>query len=370
MKWVILPEPGEWVAHLPELLGRGGAAARVLAPWALPGLPSSLVPASLRAAVRRRQPEVPQLSQVVSVPGWTALEAGLRAWGSTPQARLRARFAVRQGISRLAALRPPASLTRVVAPSLAAREVFVAARARGARCVLVEDLPNLRALHADLDEAFARHPEEHFLRNHRASARDVARQEAERLLADEIWVRGDFAREQLLRAGLPAERTRELHPRAEAFDSPREDSPAGHRVTHLHRVALLAGPALARMGAPEALAALEARPEWTLWVRPSEDSDLMRLEHPRVRVVTRQQQQALDGVDAVLAPAWCESHPPELARAITRGIPVIATDRAAGFLPCRTVPRGNVPALVAELDALTPPRRGALAQGGPHRNPR
>ncbi|MBJ6759285.1 hypothetical protein JGU66_00830 [Myxococcaceae bacterium JPH2] len=369
MKWVIVPEPSEWVAHLPELLGRG-TGARVLAPWALPDLPAPLVPSALRAALRRRRLEAPESSQVVSVPGWMALEAGLRAWGTTTQSRLRARFALRQGISRLAALRTPAALSRVVAPSLAAREVFVAARARGARCVLVEDLPNLRALHADLDEAFARHPEEHFLRNHRASARDVARQEAERLLADEIWVRGDFAREQLLRAGVPAERIRELHPRPETVDASRERTSTGHRVTHLHRVALLAGPALARMGAPEALAALEARPEWTLWVRPAEDSDLMRLEHPRVRVVTAQQQQALDGVAAVLAPAWCESQPPELARAIARGIPVIATDRAAGFLPCRTIPRGNVPALVAELDALTPPRRSALAQGSPHRNPR
>jgi hypothetical protein len=45
------------------------------------------------------------------------------------------------------------------------------------------------------------HPEEAFLRNHRASAADVARQEAERVLADEVWVRSPLARARLLEAG-------------------------------------------------------------------------------------------------------------------------------------------------------------------------
>jgi hypothetical protein len=220
--------------------------------------------------------------------------------------------------------------------------------------VLVEDLPSLRALHSDLDEAAARHPEEAFLRNHRASAEDVARQEAERLLADELWVRGEFARERLLSAGHPPERIRELSPPLEKA-SPEKPPHTRKHSAHAHPVALLAGPALARGGLREALAALDARPQWSLWVRPSEGTEPRHLEHPRVRRVTAEEQRTLQGVDVVLAPSWCESHPPELARAAARGIPVIATDRAAGFLDCRTVPRGNVPALVAELDALSAP---------------
>ena len=218
--------------------------------------------------------------------------------------------------------------------------------------MLVEDLPSLRALHADLDEAASRHPEENFLRNHRASAEDVARQEAERLLADELWVRGEFCRERLLSAGHAPERIRELPPLLAASETARlPQKPKGGADTP--RVALLAGPALARGGLREALAAVDARPQWSLWVRPAEGTDPKHLAHPRVRRVTEKEQRTLEGVDVVLAPSWCESHPPELARAVARGIPVIATDRASGFLPCQTIPRGNVPALVAELDALS-----------------
>jgi hypothetical protein len=218
--------------------------------------------------------------------------------------------------------------------------------------VLVEDLPSLRALHADLDEAVSRHPEESFLRNHRASAEDVARQEAERLLADELWVRSEFARERLLAAGLAPERIRELSAPSEGT-RPSAQAPRPKHGAPAHWVALLAGPALARSGLREALAALDARPQWTLWVRPAEGTDPKLLEHPRVRAVSAEELRTLHGADAVLAPAWCESHPPELTRAAALGLLIIATDRAAGFLPCRTVPRGNVPALVAELDALS-----------------
>jgi hypothetical protein len=240
----------------------------------------------------------------------------------------------------------PARVEMVAAPSLCAREIFAVARRRGARCVLIEDLPSLRQLHADLDEAAARHPEEAFLRNHRASAADVARQEAERVLADEIWVRGGFSRERLLAAGCPKERLRELRSLEEP--SPRVDA----RVEREERVALLAGPALARSGLNEALEVLEARPRWRLWVRPTEGTDSRRLEHPRVVRVTEATQRGLQGVDAVLALSWCESHPAEVTLAAARGIPVIATDRASGFVSCQRVPRGDVSAVLAALDAL------------------
>ncbi|WP_224244144.1 hypothetical protein [Hyalangium gracile] len=351
MNLVLAPEPAPWLHQLPSLLKseRGG---EVVAPWALPSLPLRVpAPARLRTAWKRRTLPVPEGFRVWGLPGWAAVEAGMRLAAPSTAATFRARFALRRRVAQAVATLLPRSVETVLAPSLCAREVFALARSRGARCVLVEDLPTLRALHADLDEAASRHPEEAFLRNHRASAEDVARQEAERVLADELWVRGEFCRERLMAAGHAPELIRELPPLQEDAGTTRPP-PRGSLEPHTLQVALLAGPALARGGLREALAAIEARPQWSLWVRPAEGTDPKHLHHPRVRRVTAEVQRTLHGVDVVLAPSWCESHPPELARAVARGIPVIATDRSSGFLPCRTVPRGNVPALVAELDAL------------------
>ncbi len=355
MNLVIAPEPATWLRQLSQVLGPD-ARGQVFAPWALPSLPTEWMPSRVHAAWQRRTAPVPRGFRVLGLPGWQALETGLRWANRSTASMFRARFTLRRALGPVCAQLLPSGVKTVVAPALCAREVFAVARARGARCVLVEDLPALRALHADLDEAFAHYPAEAFLRNHRASAEDVARQEAERLLADEVWVRSEFARERLLVAGHPADVIRELHPAGETERHLRSvaTKPRRHggRAKHAHHVALLAGPAAARSGLREALAALDARPEWSLWVRPSEGTDLARLEHPRVKRITAEQQRSLSGVDVVLAPAWCESHPPELPRAMAQGIPVIATDRAAGFLDCNTVPRGNVPALIAELDAL------------------
>lgn len=353
MNLILAPEPAPWLHQLSSLLGHG-VRGEVVAPWALPSLPRglALAPTRVRNAWGRRTLPVPEGFRVWGLPGWAAVEAGMRLAAPSTAATFRARFALRRRVAQATARLLPRSVEVVLAPSLCAREVFAMARGRGARCVLVEDLPTLRALHADLDEAAARHPEESFLRNHRASAEDVARQEAERLLADELWVRGEFCRERLMSAGHTPERIRELSLQVEGSSSARPRAER-RRAPDARPVALLAGPALARGGLREALAAIDARPQWNLWIRPAEGTDSGHLSHPRVRQVTAEEQRTLQGVDVVLAPAWCESHPPELARAVARGIPVIATDRAAGFLPCRTVPRGNVPALVAELDALS-----------------
>lgn len=351
MNLVIAPEPATWLRQLPSVLGVE-AGGQVLAPWALPSVPTGWLPSRVHSAWQRRTAPVPPGFRVLLVPGWQALEAGLRWTHRSTASLFRARFGLRRTLGQVCAQLLPAEVKTVVAPALCAREVFAVARARGARCVLVEDLPSLRALHADLDEAFAHYPAEAFLRNHRASAEDVARQEAERLLADEVWVRSEFARERLLVAGHSAHLIRELHPAGEAERHLRGVPTQPRRSKHANPVALLAGPAAARSGLREALAALDARPEWTLWVRPAEGTDLARLEHPRVKRIGVAEQRSLTGVDVVLAPAWCESHPPELPRAVAQGIPIIATDRAAGFLDCNTVPRGNVPALIAELDAL------------------
>jgi len=350
MRIVLAPEPAPWLWRLSSVLGEG-VPADVWAPWSLPGGPErwGMVPSRVRTAWRRRTLSVDEGSRVWGLPGgWAVVEAGMRWRGRSAAESFRSRFLLRrlvaQGVAPL--LSPVARVETVVAPSLCAREVFAVARRRGARCVLVEDLPSLRHLHADLDEAAERHPEEAFLRNHRATAADVARQEAERVLADEIWVRGEFLRERLLAAGYSRERLRELRPLEARV--PRVDA----RTGRAERVALLAGPALARGGLNEALEVIRARPGWRLWVRPTEGTELGRLDHPQVTRVTEQTQRSLEGVDAVLALSWCESHPAEVALAAARGIPVIATDRASGFVSCQRVPRGDVSVVLSALDAL------------------
>jgi hypothetical protein len=347
MRLVIAPEPAPWLSRLSSVLG-DGPPARVLAPWSLPEGPErwDALPSRLRAAWRRRTVPGAGDARVWGLPGWWAVEAGMRWNGRSAAAAFQSRFLLRGWVARAVAPLLPARLETVVAPSLCARELFAMARRRGARCVLVEDLPSLRELHADLDEAARRHPEEPFLRNHRARAEDVARQEAERVLADEIWVRGEFQRERLVAAGYAPERLRELRPLEEA--APRAALAPGRP----ERVALLAGPALARSGLREALEVLEARPRWRLRVRPTEGTNPQLLEHPRVTRLTAPARHPLQGVDAVLALSWCESSPAELALAAAGGIPIIATDRASGFFPCQRVPRGDVPAVLSELDAL------------------
>jgi hypothetical protein len=347
---VLAPEPASWLRQLPTLLGPH-ATGVVFAPWAVPALPSGWMPARLRAAWQRRSAPVPPGFRVLPVPGWAVLEAGLRWTSRSTAATLRTRFVLRRLLAQACAPLLPAGVTTVVAPSLCAREVFAVARARGARCVLVEDLPALRALHADLDEAAARHPDEPFLRNHRASARDVARQEAEQLLADALWVRSAFVRELLRAGGHTPDRLHAL-PHLVGSDALAQDVARAPRERGTPLQVLLAGPATARGGLREALAALDARPGWSLRVRPSEGTNLALLAHPRVQQVNAKEQQRLEGVDVVLAPAWCESDPPELAHAVARGLPTIATDRAAGFLPCSRVPRGDVSALVSALEAV------------------
>jgi hypothetical protein len=323
----------------------------LLAPWALPALRlPGAAPARLREAWARRTVSAPGALRVRTLPGWPLLEAGLRLHGGEGVGgQLSARFRLRRLAARLAAAGLPEGVRTVVAPSLAARELFARARALGARCVLVEDLPLLRALHDDLDRAAALHPAADFLRNHRARAADVARQEAERVLADEVWVRGAWAAGRLQAAGVPGERLR-------TWPAPAPDPAPPPRLPPRGRVLLLAGNAAARSGALEALALLEARPAWSLWARGGEGAEPALLRHPRVRRVGREAQRSLAGVDVVLAPALCETYPEEVERAVRLGLPVLATDRAAGAHgpdACTRVPWGDAGALAAALDALT-----------------
>jgi hypothetical protein len=66
----------------------------------------------------------------------------------------------------------------------------------------VLDVPLLRALHRDLDRAAAVWPERSFLRRFRAPSWAIARQEAERVLADLVLVRGAYAHALCLADGI------------------------------------------------------------------------------------------------------------------------------------------------------------------------
>ncbi|MDQ3301720.1 MAG: hypothetical protein M3619_34495, partial [Myxococcota bacterium] len=199
----------------------------------------------------------------------------------------------------------------VIASSLAARRTFAAARAVGARTVLVLDFPLLRVLHRDLDRAAAVWPERRFLQRFRAPSWAIARQEAERVLADLVIVRGAYAHALCLADGISEARLARLPERSEPGFA-RASATATGRLR-------LAGLAAARHGVDTALAAARML-GMTLVVRVGDGSEPGDLaSQPGV---------ATDGgpVDAVICPAICESYPPELR---THALPVIASPYAS-----------------------------------------
>lgn len=214
--------------------------------------------------------------------------------------------------------RPKSGVT-VIAPSLAAREVFARAQARGLRTALFLDLPHFLALHGDLDRAALRLPEDDYLRHFRAPSWAIARQRAELELADEVLVRGDYA------ASVVAPR---LRPQQQlAVIAP---SPSGPRLSHdrsSEAPLLLAGPAAARAGFPIAAAAA-ARLGRTLLVRRSAATEARYLASGAFGEVRWLAEGApLPPVAAVLAPALCESYVHAQA---PLELPIVLSDRAAG----------------------------------------
>lgn len=324
MIFIVAPEPSDWLRPLLEALptpGDGAAHVEIFAPWALPGTPPAGAPARLTSAWRRRS--LGELAPTAAIGGrnpmWWLADAGLRAWsGSTVDRVMRARVARRWAADRLAVRALPPSATTVIAPSLAARHTLAAAQARGLRTILVEDLPSLRELHADLDAAAARWPESRFLRRYRAPAEWVSAQRAERLLAETLLMRNAFAARCRRAEGFGDVRPLPGAKPAVVAAAPRRPA----------RTILLAGTAAARHGTNDVLAILDPRRDLTLLVQPGEGmepADL--LSHPQVRAASSVEKERLDGVDLVVAPAWCEAHLPQLAVAAARGIPILATDR-------------------------------------------
>jgi len=307
MNFIVAGEPSSWIEPLRARLG----PARVFAPRA--------------ADVLAR--------------------ATSRAWARGAADRiLSLRFLRRRLVGELAARVLPRDATAVYAPCGAADRVFAVARQRGIKTVLVHDLPSLRELHADLDVAAGRFPDCVFLRRFRATRADVVRQETERALADEILVRGEHARALVIERGAEASR---VHRMPEKAPPPRARAPVPPTPT-----LLLAGYAAARSGTNEALALLDELPLATLLVRAGDGTEPARfLRHPRVRVSSAVERRELRGVSAVIAPAWCESYPPEVTLAHALGVPVIGTLRAMGFVPGTVVARGDVRALASAITA-------------------
>ena len=278
------------------------------APWAMPTWLSA-APGALGRFARRRAVSADLRSTPIGLLG-----GALRAWaGDRADRRYRADFATRMAIdewaARLVTQRRP---TTVIAPSLAARRTFAAARAIGARTELALDIPLLRVLHDDLDRAAARWPGEHFLRRYRAPSSAIARQEAERVLADTILVRGPYARARCLADGIAPSRLEDF-PRAVVAASTRAAQPTG-RIR-------LAGVASARGGLPMARA-IAAAVGATLVVRigaATQPSDLANASG----IICD------DGpVDALLAPAICENYEDELLAAARGGVPIITSPMA------------------------------------------
>ena len=272
--------------------------------------------------------------------GWPIIRAARRLWvrGRTDRA-MRASFAARSITDAVVARLLPRGTRTVIAPSLAAEGIFSVARERGVRTVLVEDLPDLATLHSDLDDAAAQHPHTPWLIRFRASEAWIRRQQREVALADELLVRSQFARQLRVRQG---------HASASIRFVPAPSRIAG--VPRKGRLALFAGLAAARNGIFEAVEATR-RAGLTLVVRTGEGSEQALIQgYPHVREATVVERERLAGVGVVLAPAWCESHAPEVELAAALGVPVIATDRGAGRVAAfDKVERGDVPAITDAL---------------------
>ncbi|HEX4423212.1 MAG TPA: hypothetical protein VH165_35110 [Kofleriaceae bacterium] len=291
-------------------------------PLAAPGWLARAPGAIGRYAERRRGPHD------VDAPALLAVEAGLRAWaGGRTDRRYRIDFALRAAIDVWAAREVRRRRPRiVVASSLAARRTFAAARELGAATVLILDVPVLRALHRDLDRAAGAWPERGFLRRFRAPSWAIARQDAERVMADLVIVRGAYAHALCVADGIATSRLAQLPVRLRAVVPPA--APTGRLR--------LAGLAAARHGIDTALAAARQL-GMTLVVRIGEGTEPADLaQQPGVLVERAGADRAADsgrtggangagappGVDAIVCPAICESYPDELGMI---GVPVIAS---------------------------------------------
>ncbi|MEZ4403781.1 MAG: hypothetical protein R3B06_27400 [Kofleriaceae bacterium] len=359
---VIAPGPAPWLEPTVAALGVHDRV-EVWAPWAMAPWWTAL-PDPIGGFAARRQ------RAGAGGAGWPLLQAAARAWaGAAVDRRLTVDRIERAAVDawaarRLARLAAPPRL--VVTATGAATHTLVVARARAIRSVLVVDRPWLRRLNRDLDRAADALPTRPCLRRLRAPRADVVRQEHERTLADLLAVRGHHAAEVCTLGGVAAARLVALP--APTAPAPRGTPPSA--AAHGHATIVLAGGATARAGLDLALALLDATPQLHLRVRQVAGVDRpLALDHPRLAWWTGTDG-ITDGAQAVIAPAWCESYPAEVATAAARGLPIIATAAAAGFAAHQRVVPGDVAAVRAAVEAIvtgaarpapSPPRLPGLA---------
>lgn len=287
MKLVIAPEPAAWVEPLIESLPRGETV--VIAPW-------------------RQAPRAWRVARGLSRRTAAAVGGG---------ADLALSLELRRAFDALVATQRMTHLTHVFAPSLSALKVF--AKARHAERVLLLDLPLLRHLHADLDAAALAVPTAPFLQNYRAKASFVVRQEEELVLSTRVLVTSRLTRQRLRKRGVASERLGVL---------PLPARPRQLRYEPTSPHVLLAGTSASRFGLELALAAIEQLPDAVLCARRGPGSCEAMLAHPRLRLFEHEP----PAVRAVIAPAWVESFAAETGAAAAAGIPIVATDRALGWL--------------------------------------
>ncbi len=329
---VVAPEPADWVKPTIAALAELGPV-HVVAPWALP--PSATRWTRAIAFAQRRRLDAASIT--AWFPGFSALELVLRAYTRGRAHRGYAtRMMMRAAVDRAVALglrrgNWPNART-VLAPSLAARRTLAAARARGLRGGLLEDLPDLARLSSTLDRSAAAYPDCPFLANHRPPRWAVVDQRCERELAHGVGVRGAFAWQRLA-------------PRFEAqlFAIPRASGtprPAGTPSSiPTSPTVLLAGPAVGRSGTMHLSALANRMPQVSFAVQattPTEPAAL--LAHPRVHVASAAQLE-LNGVQAVLSLSPVECHPAAVRRAIERGVPVVGTVESLGQVAPGSVAR-------------------------------
>lgn len=336
---VIAPTPAPWIAATVAALA-ARTEVELWAPWAVAERWAALPGAVGAFAARRR------CVGAVGVAGWPLVVAAGRAWAGAEVDR---RFAVdeleRAAVDAWAArrlARMPRRPALVIAVSGAATRTLAVARDRDVRTALVVDRPWLRQLNADLDRAAAAQPGDALLRRFRAPRAAIVRQEHERALADHVVVRGRYAAEVCTSDGVALDRL-------VALPAP---APAVATAVSAGAVVALAGGATARAGLDVALRLLAAQPDLRLRLRPVDGVELPELVRSAQIEVWSSARGITDGVLAVIAPAWCESYPPEVAAAAASGVPVIATAAGAGFALAHPIVPGSVAALATAVRAV------------------
>ncbi len=330
---VVAPERAPWVDEV--LRSAALTQARVFAPWAT----------RADAAVYGSR------VQFEAVPLWRYL----RGVASRVVEPLAVKVAVRRAVGWWAAqsvARQGLATDALFAPSLGARALF--ALRPNAKKTLVLDLPVLRLLHEDLDTAAREYPQCSILQNYRAAHAVTVQQREEWHLAEEVWVRTAWARRVLVRAGV--EQSRLVPLSADARGVVVKHAPGSRRV-------LLAGTTASRYGLEVALRALELAnaTDVRLWVRAGDGTTPASLRHPSVSVLPADVREV--AVEAVWAPSWVEAQLGEVEAAANAGVPVVATERALGWLRqgpgVRVMAVGDASALAG---AVLPKRRGSVAE--------